>query len=614
MNAYVDSSAHGNVTVPSHGWWGQVEDWTLTAALAAMALVPIAELLLRATLHTGIFASASIVQHLGLVVGMLGGAVAARENRLLIISALTMALHGRTRAAANLFANGLAAAVCVILAVAGADFVTAERSSGMTLAYGLPTWWVQALMPAGFVLVGWRLLKRIATGIAARTTGLVVGAIIASLATALPALSPTLFAGSCAALAAAAALGAPLFAVLAGAALLLFWHDGLPLASLTVDHYRTVVNPTLPAIPLFTLAGYLLAESAAPRRLIEVFDALFGRLRSGPAIVTVLACTFFTSFTGASGATVLALGGLVMPLLLASGYAQRPALGLVTAAGLPGTLLLPALPLILYAIVAGVDIKDMFLGGALPSLLMAGIIAVWGMLHQPPDTGIVAAFDLRRVGRTLAAAKWELSVPLVAMLTLGTGIATPVESAALTALYVFFITVVIHRDLGFRRDVPQVMTECGLIVGGILLIMGVALGLTDYLVDAQIPDQMVVWVTNAVSTKYGFLLALNIFLLAAGCVIEIYPAIMILAPILTQLGSAFGIDPVHLGIVFLANMELGYLTPLVGLNLFFASYRFGKPVAEIFRAVLPLFIALAVGVLIITYVPWLSLALPELAH
>jgi tripartite ATP-independent transporter DctM subunit len=397
--------------------------------------------------------------------------------------------------------------------------------------------------------------------------------------------------------------------LIGGAALLLMWNSGVPIASVAVNHYGLSANPSLPAIPLFTLAGYLLAESAAPRRLIEVFDALFGRLPGGAAIATVLACTFFTSFTGASGVTVLALGGLAMPLLLAAGYGQKPALGLVTAAGLPGTLLMPALPLILYAIVAGVSIEDMFLGGLLPSLLMVCIVAGWGIWRQPTRHGASAPFNWRRVRAALADAKWELSVPLVPIVALSAGIATPVETAALTTLYVLFITVFVHRDLGLARDVPRVMTECGLIIGGILLIMGVALGLTNYLVDAQVPDKIVTWATETIGSRFLFLLALNVFLLAAGCVIEIYPAILILAPLVTHVGAAFGVHPVHLGIIFLANMELGYLTPLAGLNLFFASYRFGKPVIEIFRAVLPLFIAVGVGVLAITYLPWLSIGI-----
>jgi C4-dicarboxylate transporter DctM subunit len=612
MSLDLDAATFDPLAMPSIGGLKRVENAILAAVLGALCLVPVAELFLRATFHTGIFAAASIVQHLGLAVGMLGGAMAAREGRLLTMSALSMALPERLRRIASVFANGLATAVCVILVAAGVDFVAAERASPVALAYGVTLWWVQALIPAGFALVGWRLLQQTVANAWARALGAAVCGALVALTPGLPVITPTLFTGAMAVLLVGAVFGTPLFAVLAGSAALLFWHDGLPMAALAVDHYRTVVNPTLPAIPLFTLAGYLLAESGAPRRLIEVFEALFGRLRGGAAIVTVLACTFFTSFTGASGATVLALGGLLMPLLLNAGYAQRSALGLVTAAGLPGTLLMPALPLILYAVVASVNIKEMFLGGMLPTALMAGAIAVWGIRRQGPRPAAVGAFDLRRIRVALAQAKWELSVPLIPMLSMATGIATPVESAALTALYVFIVTTVIHRDLSLRHDAPRVITECGLIVGGILLVMGVALGLTDYLVDAQIPDQVVSWVSGAFTERVGFLFALNVSLLVAGCLIEIYPAILILAPIVMKLGEAFGIHPVHLGIIFLANMELGYLTPLVGLNLFFASYRFGKPVAEIFRAVLPLFFVLAAGVLVITYVPWISLALPGL--
>jgi tripartite ATP-independent transporter DctM subunit len=591
------------------GPWRQLEEGALVVAIAAMALVPIAELLLRMVFHTGIFGAASIVQHLGLAIAMIGGAVAAREDRLLTISALRGFLDERKRKIVAVVANSLGACVCALLVAAGIEFVVAERASGSILAYGVRTWWIEALLPAGFALIGWRLIARIAPGALPRAAGLGLAVLLVVLAHALPTLPHATLVPSLAILAAGALLGTPLFAVLSGTALLLFWHQGLPLASIAIDHYRTVVNPTLPAIPLFTLAGYLMAESGAPRRLVEVFDALFGSSRGGPAIVTVLACTFFTSFTGASGATVLALGGLVMPLLLSSGYAPRPALGLATSAGLPGTLLMPALPLILYAIVAGVDIRDMFLAGVLPSILMASIVIAWGIHMRPRNVERPAPFDWRRVRVAIGAAKWELSVPLVAMLSLASGMATPVESAALTALYVFIVTVAVRRDLHLRRDAPRVAAECGLIVGGILLIMGVALGLTDFLVDAQVPEKIVAWAGTAGGDRHLFLLGLNLFLLVAGCVIEIYPAIIVLVPLVAPLGQAFGIDPVHLGIIFLANMELGYLTPLVGLNLFFASYRFGKPVGEIFRSVLPVFVALAVGVLAITYIPWLSLAL-----
>jgi tripartite ATP-independent transporter DctM subunit len=408
-------------------------------------------------------------------------------------------------------------------------------------------------------------------------------------------------------------LGAPIFAVIGGAGLFLLGDSGVPAAAVAVNHYGLVVNPSLPAIPMFTLAGYLLAESQAPKRLIVLFHALFGRLRGGAALVSVLACTFFTCFTGASGVTILALGGLIMPLLLGSRYQQRPALGLVTAAGLPGVLLMPALPLILYAIVAKISLEEMFLGGLLPAALMLCIVAAWGVSREQPRKPDEERpeFDWRHVLTAVAGAKWELSLPAIAVLALASGLATPVEAAAATAFYAFVITTVIRRDLSLVRDLPRVVAECGLMVGGILLILGVALSLTNYLVDAQIPDSLIAWVTQSIDQRWKFLLILNLLLLAAGCIMDIYTAIVVLVPLVVPLGYAFGIHPVHLGIIFLANLELGYLTPPVGMNLFFASYRFDKPIAEVFRAIIPLFAALCLGVLAITYMPWLSTALPE---
>jgi len=610
MNAVAAPVLHlpAAIAEPNHGLLRKAEDVLLSVTfLTAMAL-PLTEIVLRATLHRGIVGVGDIVQHLILVVGMLGAAVAARQDRLLVL-AVAGYIKGRIGTATRFFSRVVAASVTVLLGLAAADFVGAERQAGNVLAYGLPIWVVELVLPVGFALIALRLARQAH----ARWFGQILAIVLVAAASLVlrawigtPGVSTTpLLIG----LLLATLLGAPIFTAVGGAAYILLVSAGVPAASVAVDHYNLAANPSLPAIPMFVLAGYLLAESLAPKRLIGVFDALFGGLRGGAAVATVLACTFFTSFTGASGVTVLALGGLVMPLLLASHYSERSAMGLVTAAGLPGTLLMPALPLILYAIVAGVAMEDMFRGGILPTLLMVGIVTAWGIWRQPKQLGARAGFDPGRAGRAILDAKWELSIPLVPIVSLSSGLATPVESAALTALYAFVVTVLIRRDLDLLRDVPRVVSECGLVVGGILLVMGVALGLTDFLVDAQVPDRLVTWVGHAIGSRIGMLLALNVSLLAAGCLIEIYPAILILAPIVVHVGKAFAVHPVHLGIIFLANMELGYLTPLVGLNLFFASYRFGKPVAEIFRAVLPLFVALAVGVLIITYVPWLSTAL-----
>jgi tripartite ATP-independent transporter DctM subunit len=363
---------------------------------------------------------------------------------------------------------------------------------------------------------------------------------------------------------------------------------------------------------MFTLAGYVLAEGGAPQRLVRVFQAIFGRLRGGAAIMTAIACAFFTSFTGGSGVTILALGGLLMPVLLSRRYSERNALGLVTGAGSLGLLLPPCLPLILYSIVAKVPMESMFLGGIFPAMVMLAATAAWGISAQgrgSNDDAVV--FDAREAFHALWQAKWELLMPLVALGALFGGFATPVEAAALTALYALCIETCIYRDLKLATDIPRVMAECGLLIGGVLLIQGVALGFTTYLVDAEVMTRAADWATSTIHSRWVFLLALNLFLLVVGCLMEIYAAIVIQAPLLVTIGHAFGIDPVHLGIIFLANLELGYLTPPVGLNLLVSSYRFKKSIPEVLRAVTPLTIVMAVGVLLITYVPALTTTLPR---
>jgi tripartite ATP-independent transporter DctM subunit len=329
------------------------------------------------------------------------------------------------------------------------------------------------------------------------------------------------------------------------------------------------------------------------------------------AIVTVAACTFFTSFTGASGVTILALGGLIMPLLKSAGYTEKDALGLITGAGSAGVVLLPALPLILYAIVARVSLESMFLGGLLPAALTAVLIIWWGVRRQPA-TGPSKHLRWDAVRSAVWSAKWELLLPAIPIAALASGLTTPTEAAALTALYAFIVVTILNRDLDVRQDLVRIVTECGLLVGGILMILGVALSFTNYMVDAGIPERLITLVTREIDSRWVFLLALNGFLLLLGCVMDIFSAIVIVAPLIAPLGAAFGVDPVHLGIIFLANLELGYLTPPVGMNLFFASYRFGASVLEVYRASCRLFIVLCVGVLLITYVPALTTVLPQL--
>ena len=408
---------------------------------------------------------------------------------------------------------------------------------------------------------------------------------------------------------AATLLGAPLFTLLGGVGLILFHRDDMPIASMAVEHYRLTVNPALPAIPLFTLAGYFMAEGGASRRLVHLFEALFGWFRGGPAIAVTLICAFFTAFTGGSGVTILALGGLLMPVLAAAHYSERDALGLITGAGSLGILLPPCLPVILYAIIAKTDIREMFLGGLLPVLLLIAMTAVWGVWAGRKADTARRKFDAAEAGRALWKAKWELLLPVVSLVALFSGLATPVEAAAVTAAYAFILEVVIHRDLHLIRDCPRVMAEAGALVGGILLILGVALGLTNYLINAQVPDQLAEWAELHIHSRWLFLLGLNVVLTFVGGLVEIYAAIVVVAPLLVPIGARLGIHPVHLGIIFLANMQLGFLAPPVGLNLLLASSRLKRPMGEVIRAVLPLLIVLFLGVLLITYVPALTTAL-----
>jgi tripartite ATP-independent transporter DctM subunit len=376
----------------------------------------------------------------------------------------------------------------------------------------------------------------------------------------------------------------------------------------SAETYRLVVSPTLPAIPLFTLAGFLLAEGGAPQRLLRLVRALVGWFPGGTAVVATLLCALFTVFTGGSGVTILALGALVASALAADGYQERFSLGLITASGSLGLLLPPALPLILYGIVAGVPIEDLFRGGLLPGLLLIGIVAAWAMREGVRSGVPRQRFTLGEVGGALWAAKWELAIPITVATVLFSGIATVVESAAVAAALVALTQLAIHRDIPFSR-LLDVLRECLVLVGGVLVILGVALGLTSWMVDAEIPAKLVEAAQEHLGSKLMFLLALTLFLLIVGCLMDIFSAIIVVAPLLVPLGEAFGIHPVQLGIIFIANLELGYLTPPVGLNLFLASYRFDKPLWEVARAVLPFLLIRIVGVLLVTLVPALTLVL-----
>lgn len=412
-----------------------------------------------------------------------------------------------------------------------------------------------------------------------------------------------------------ALLGAPLFAVIGASALLGFSREGIDLQVMAIEIYRLAETPVLIAIPLFTFAGYLLGESRAPHRLVSVSNALLSWLPGGLAIVALLSCALFTAFTGASGVTIVALGALLYPALKEAGYGDRFSLGLITSSGSLGLLFAPALPLILYGVVAQqlglkqpVSIDDLFRAGILPGLLMVTLLALWSMWQKRVPLRPAAKTSRRETLQTLRDSTWELPLPFVVLGGIYSGYFTVSEAAAITALYVLIVEVLIRREVPLA-DLARIIREAMVMVGGILIILALSLALTNYLVDTEVPTRLFAAISSHIDSKWTFLMALNVFLLLLGMMLDIFSALVIVVPIILPIAISYGINPVHLGIIFLANMQIGYFTPPVGMNLFIASYRFERPVMELYRATLPFFFILLAAVLIITYWPALSLVL-----
>ena len=406
-----------------------------------------------------------------------------------------------------------------------------------------------------------------------------------------------------------ALLGAPLFTVIGGAALFAFWWIGIDTAAVIIELYRMASAPTLLAIPLFTFAGYLLAESGTPTRLVNLARACFGWMPGGLAVVALVACAGFTAFTGASGVTIIALGGLLYPILIRENYPERFSLGLVTTGGSLGVLFAPSLPLILYGLVARTSIDKLFIAGLLPGILLVVMLSAYSM-HMGHRASVVRVpFRWEALGRAAREAAFEIPLPFVILGGIYGGFFTVTEAAAITAFYVLVVEVFLYRDLSLRVDVPRVMRESMILVGGILVILGTALGFTNFLIDQEIPMVLFDLMRTFLTSKLAFLIALNIFLLIVGCLMDIFSAIVVVVPLITPIAMEFGVDPVHLGIIFLTNLEIGYTTPPVGINLFIASFRFSKPVVRLYVAALPFLWIRLVALFIITYIPDLTLFL-----
>lgn len=590
----------------------RIENAVSIALLVGMAVLPILEIVGRRLWRTGITGSSALVQHATLWIGMLGGAIAARDGRLLSLGRLTDRFPEPYRGVLGGFTAAVSASISMALAWSGYQLVRAEWSDRHFVASFLPLWIAEAVIPAGFLLIAWRVIRGASPSLKIRGAAAVAALAFAAIIASELLLGKAPFTAAIVLLFAAIVLGAPLFVALGGFAVLLFRNADVPLAAISAEIYRLVTSPTLPTLPLFAFAGYVLTVGNVSRRLVLFFRAIIGWMPGGIAVVTVLVCTFFTTFTGASGVTILALGGILLPALLEERYPERFSLGLLTSSGSLGLLFPPCLPVILYAVVAGIAVDRMFLGGFLPGILLSLIMAAWAVRGGIRADARRTPFSWSELGRAAWTAKWDLLLPVIVLAGIFGGFATTVEAAAMTVLYAICIEVFIHRDIGLRKLLPEAGTESSRLVGGFLLLLAAATGLTGYLIDAGVPQTIFEWVRSTIHSRFTFLLVLNGFLLVVGAFMHIFSAIVIIVPIIAPLAAAFDVDPVHLGIVFLANLELGFLMPPVGMNLFMSAYRFDKPFGEVCRAVIPFLLLLLAGVLVITYVPWLtSVLLPK---
>jgi tripartite ATP-independent transporter DctM subunit len=543
----------------------RAENLLLAAVLCLLVLLGVAN-------ATAAFADTDeLIRHLTLLVGMLGGMVAARDGRLLSMGTIAQALPARWKPAFEIYTGLAGATVSALLTLAAWQFISQEAGASSTLAFGVPRIALQAAMPLGFAVITLRLARHAAAGNVVRVVVMLLAVALTAAAAQLEGGLAGLRTPLLIVLAAAIALGAPLFVGLAGIALIFFISNGDPIASVPLDHYDQVTNPLLATLPLFTLAGYIVTASGAARRLVRLLQAWTGHMRGGPAVITVLACAFFTAFTGGSGITILAIGGLLMPILLSSRYDDRASLGLVTGSGSLGVLFAPCLPLILYSIVAQVSIEAMFLGGAVPGLVMVALACGWGV-SRSPGLRVRPPFRWRRAAVATWRAKWELLLPVVPLVLIFGGFTLPVPAAAITAAYALLIAAFVNRDLPRGARLVEVFCECGLLVGGVLLILGAAMGLTNLLITEHVPDRLTAWIGDAIDSRWMFLLMLNLVLIALGCIIEIFSAIIVVAPLIVPVAMAFDVDPVHLGVIMLASLELGYLMPPIGLNLLMSAY------------------------------------------
>jgi len=578
-----------------------------------LAIFPAVEIITRILGRPGIPASPILVQHMTLWIGFIGAVLATRQNKLLSLTREPLFSPDSVFSNGRWIAKNISFVIIVALFWGSISLVMIEYNYPIQISPGVYRWFIQLIMPIGFLLIAFQIFLKSSKEQLFRILMLLIGILFVVIG------NYDVFRGSVYFLWISIGFilfsmfyGAPIFIGLGGLAVLFFWHDYTPISAISAETYRIVVSPTLPTIPLFTLAGYILAESRSSERIFYLFRAAFGWIPGGTPIVIVFLCGFFTALTGGSGVAILALGGLLFPLLKKEGYSELFSLGLITLAGSLGLLFPPSLPLIIYGVTARVSIKDLFIGGLVPGIIIALVIAGYSIFQGYSQHVERQSFDIQKIIKELKNSFWEVIIPILILFGVFGGYTTLVETSASLVIYILLVEVFVYKDLKFN-DMPRIVLDCATLIGGVLIILGVAMGFTSYLVDAQIPMLLMDWVEQNISSKYVFLLLLNILLLVVGCLMDIFSAIIIIVPLITPLISLFpDIHPVHLAVIFIANLELGYLTPPVGMNLFLSAYRFEKDMPTVYKATLPFFLLSVLIVLAITYIPFISLGLLKL--
>ena len=591
--------------------WG--EDTIAIAVFAVLTFFPALEILTRLIGRPGIPASAILVQHMTLWIGFIGAVLATRQNKLLSLIRKPLFQEDKIFHLGRWIAKNISFIVILFLFWGSLNLVIVEYNYPTYIAPGILRWVGQSIMPLGFLLIATQIFLKSTKNHLLRATMLMITIfiIIISLTDAFQDNGLFLWC-SVGLILFSMIFGTPIFIGLGGLAILFFWSDYTPISAISAETYRIVVSPSLPTIPLFTLAGYILAESRASERMLQLFRTAFGWLPGGTPVVIVLLCGFFTALTGGSGVTILALGGLLFPLLRKEGYSELFSLGLITMAGSLGLLFPPSLPLIIYGVTALVSIKDLFIGALIPGIILSVAVAGYSIFQGYAQHVERQPFNLKQIWAELKNSYWEVIIPLLILYGVFGGYTTLVETSSIAVIYIFIVEVFVYKDLSIR-DMPRIIIDCATLIGGVLIILGVAMGLTSYIVDAQIPMLLMEWVKETITSKYVFLLLLNILLLVVGCLMDIFSAIIIVVPLIIPLLGLFpDIHPVHLAVIFIANLELGYLTPPVGMNLFLSAYRFDKDMPVVYKATLPFFLLSLIVVLAITYIPILSLGLLRL--